>query len=73
MNITMEQTDNYLSLYDYLGHAAGVELGERVYKAATRKDIKMMSREISNAKYTGKVTLYPEMFLREYFGDDRRY
>ena len=67
MNITMEQPDNYISLYDYLGQAAGIKLGDQVYKEAIRKNIKMSTREISNKSYTGKVMLYPEMFLKEYF------
>ena len=29
MNITMEQPEKYMSLYDYLGHAAGLKLGEQ--------------------------------------------
>ena len=56
-----------MSLYDYLGHAAGLELGEQVAKKAKEMNTTMSSREISNPKYTGKVTLYPEKFLNEYF------
>ena len=68
MNITMEQPEKYMSLYDYLGHAAGLKLGEQVYKEAARKSVKVTTREISNKSYTGKVMLYPEAFLKEYFG-----
>ena len=68
MNITMEQPEKYMSLYDYLGHAAGLKLGEKVYKEAARKSVKMTTREINNKNYTGKVMLYPEAFLKEYFG-----
>ena len=56
-----------MSLYDYLGRAAGMELGEQVAKKATAMGVKMDTREISNPRYTGKVTLYPEGFLNEYF------
>ena len=56
-----------LSLYDYLGYAAGAELGQEVSNAASKLKIKCDIREISNNKYTGKVMLYPELFLREYF------
>jgi hypothetical protein len=56
-----------MSLYDYLGHAAGTELGEQVAKRATSMGVKMDTREISNPRYTGKVMLYPEGFLNEYF------
>ncbi len=56
-----------MSLYDYLGHAAGLQLGEQVAKKAAGLGVKMETREISNPKYTGKVMLYPEKFLNEYF------
>lgn len=57
----------YLSLYDYLGKAAGEELGKEVAKAAIQNNIPMQLREISNPKYTGKVSLYPKDFLEFYF------
>ena len=56
-----------MSLYDYLGHAAGMQLGEEVARVAIKEGIKMSSREVSNSKYTGKVMLYPEEFLEKYF------
>ena len=56
-----------MSLYDYLGHAAGLELGEQVAEKATAMGVKMDTRQVSNPKYTGKVMLYPEKFLNEYF------
>ena len=58
---------NMLSLYDYLGYAAGEKLGKEVWDAAANASIKTEVREISNPKYTGKVMLYPENFLKEYF------
>ena len=56
-----------MSLYDYLGRAAGMQLGEQVAKAATASGIKMYNRYVSNYVYTGNVTLYPEEFLKLYF------
>ncbi len=58
---------NMLSLYDYLGHAAGGELGKEVAAAASKSNVKFELREVSNPKYTGKVMLYPENFLKEFF------
>jgi hypothetical protein len=58
---------NMLSLYDYLGYAAGEKLGKEVAEAAIKSQVKIETREISNPKYTGKVMLYPENFLKEYF------
>jgi hypothetical protein len=57
----------YLSLYDYLGKAAGNELGMQVSQAAYQAGIKPEEREISNPKYTGKVHLYPKDFLDFHF------
>ena len=57
----------YLSLYDYLGKAAGEELGKKVADAASKIKLKLEVREISNPKYTGKVLLYPKDFLEAFF------
>ena len=70
MNITMEQDTIYLSLYDYLGKAAGQKLGAEVNKAAIEKKIKFQQRFISNPAYHGNVHLYPIEFLNEYFKGD---
>ena len=60
--------DNTLmSLYDYLGHAAGLKLGEEVNKVAQLKNIPPHLRQVDNPKYTGKVMLYPKWFLDEFF------
>ena len=58
---------NMLSLYDHLGYAAGGELGKEVAEAAAKSKVKFELREVSNPKYTGKVMLYPENFLKEFF------
>ena len=60
--------NNYMSLFDFLGKPAGMELGQKVCGEALRQKIKMEQREISTKNYTGKVMLYPEAFLKEYFG-----
>jgi len=57
-----------LSLYDYLGRAAGSTLGKQVADCAKKKKIKSQTRFVENPKYTGEVMLYPETFLKEYFG-----
>ena len=65
----MKKNVKMLSLYDYLGRAAGAELGREVMNAALAypKFIKVELREVSNPAYTGKVMLYPQWFLEEYF------
>jgi len=60
-----------LSLYDYLGHAAGAELGKRVADAAANyKDrrVKYKTKHVSNPYYEGEVMMYPKWFLDGYFG-----
>ena len=56
-----------MSLYDYLGRAAGTKLGKQVAEYATLKKTKTETRDVSNPKYTGKVMLYEKSFLDEFF------
>jgi len=60
-----------VSLYDYLGHAAGIKLGEEVYKAAKAAKEPVNTRFVSNKAYKGEVMLYREEFLKEYFNGKR--
>jgi hypothetical protein len=59
--------NNMISLYDYLGRAAGLELGGLVCKTATALKEPIGEREITNTRYKGKVHLYRREFLEEYF------
>ena len=56
-----------ISLYDYLGRAAGSELGKQVATAAAKAGVKHEIREVSNPKYRGPIMLYPKSFLDLYF------
>jgi hypothetical protein len=56
-----------VSLFDYLGHAAGKELGAEVAAFAASKKAKFETREVANPRYTGKVMLYERTLLDEYF------
>ena len=56
-----------VSLYDYLGRAAGPELGKQVATAAAKAGVKHEIREVSNPKYRGPIMLYPKSFLDLYF------
>ncbi len=56
-----------LSLYDYLGKAAGNELGREVANYASLKKAKFETREVSTPRYTGKVMLYEKSFLDDFF------
>ena len=56
-----------ISLYDYLGYAAGSELGKQVATAATKAKEEIGKRYIANTRYKGEVLLYRREFLQEYF------
>ncbi len=58
-----------LSLYDYLGKAAGKELGAAVNNFAKANKIPVAIKEVSNPKYKGKIMMYPKSFLEIYFED----
>ena len=67
---TKTKKDNSMSkvsLYDYLGHAAGSELGQKVATAARAAGVKGEMREVSNPVYKGPVMLWPRAFLDLYF------
>ena len=62
-----EKIMEMVSLYDYLGRAAGSDLGKQVPTAAAKAGIKHEIREVSNPKYKGPIMLYPKSFLDLYF------
>ena len=67
---TKTKKDNSMSkvsLYDYLGHAAGSELGQKVATAARQAGVRGEMREVSNPVYKGNVMLWPKAFLDLYF------
>ena len=61
--ISMEK----VSLYDYLGHAAGSDVGQQVAFAAAKAGVITETRQVSNPIYKGPVMLYPKSFLDLYF------
>jgi len=67
ININKNKNMEMMSLYDYLGHAAGPELGQQVATAARKAGVKGEMREVSNPKYRGPVMLWPKAFLDLYF------
>jgi hypothetical protein len=56
-----------MSLYDYLGRAAGKSLGGEVFRTAMALRENIEEKAISNPAYTGNVHLYRREFLDEYF------
>ncbi len=63
------KTDNMdmISLYDYLGHAAGPDLGKKVASAAAKAGVKHEMREVNHKGWNGPIMLYPRTFLDLYF------
>lgn len=57
----------YLSLYDFFGRAAGVEVGGAVYKKSLADGIDTLTRNVSNPVYEGTVILYPEWWLNKIY------
>jgi hypothetical protein len=60
-----------ISLYDYLGRAAGCDLGKQVKQFANSRRAKQDIRFVSNPKYTGKVMLYERELLDEFFNQEK--
>jgi hypothetical protein len=63
----MEKKTEFLSLFDYLGRAAGGELGKAVYDKAKVAKQPVQTRTVETKKYKGEVLLYTREFLNEYF------
>ena len=63
----IENNMEKVSLYDYLGHAAGADLGQQVAYAAAKAGVVTETRQVSNPVYKGPVMLYPKSFLDLYF------
>lgn len=62
----------FISLYDYLGYAAGSALGKQVADYAVSKQVPHQIRYVSNPKYSGEIMLYPSAFLEEYFNKEKK-
>jgi hypothetical protein len=62
----MEST-TMMSLYEYLGRAAGPELGKKVAEAAGKARVKIDSHYVENSRYKGDILKYPKEFLDSYF------
>ncbi len=63
----MSNTEEYVSLFDFLGKSAGPEKGRLVYAAAKQANEIVKSKDVSNPKFTGKVLTYRRGFLETYF------
>ena len=57
----------FVSLFEYLGRAAGPDLGKSVAIVAANRKIPFMKRAVETRGYVGEVMTYPKEFLIEYF------
>jgi len=64
-------SDKMMSLFDYLGRAAGPKLGWEVAKEANLQKTKTGIREVSNTRYSGPIKLYTENFLMSFFNNPK--
>ena len=67
-NINIENMSQMMSLYDYLGRAAGPDLGQRVANATVTQKIKIKTKFVDHKGYTVDVMMYPKAFLDLFFG-----
>ena len=67
--MNMNNSDNMMSLFDYLHRAAGDQLGLEVAKAAAVERIQVTTRYVETKTYKGNVNLYPKSFLDSYFNN----
>jgi hypothetical protein len=67
LNKITERKVTMLSLYDYLGRAAGSKLGKKVADYATIRKQKYQVKNIENPGYQGEIMMYTKEFLDEYF------
>jgi|Laugrespbdmm15sd_2_1035082.scaffolds.fasta_scaffold41724_2 hypothetical protein len=57
-----------ISLYEYLGYRSPEKgIGERIHSKAKEVDATISHKEVSTAKYTGKILLYERGFLDMYY------
>jgi hypothetical protein len=57
------------SLFDYLGRAAGKQLGLEVAIYARQQKTQIETRQVSNPVYSGNINLYTEDFLLSFFNN----
>jgi hypothetical protein len=56
-----------MSLFEYLGYAAGSELGKEVATTAVALKETIEKKYVTNTRYKGEILMYRREFLDEYF------
>lgn len=58
--------ENFISLYDYLGNAAGPSLGYRIATIARKANIEIKTKPApDHSPYSRDINLYPISFLKK--------
>lgn len=63
----MLNKNQMVSLYDYLGFAAGSKLGKQVADYAKIRKAKFKTKNVENPSYRGIIYTYEPQFLEEFF------
>jgi hypothetical protein len=63
----MKEKDEYLSLYEFLGKAAGPKLGAEVKKRADENGVAFKMKDVPHSGFNGRVITYPKTFLEHAF------
>jgi len=72
MKIKNVNNQEMASLYEYLGHAAGPDLGKAVAEAAVAAKVPIDTHLVETRTYKGPILRYPVTFLREYFAKNTK-
>jgi len=68
MLTVMNQQTELISLYDYLGKAAGKELGGKVYQFANIMGARVGTKTVSYSPYQeGRIMTYERQLLDQFF------
>ena len=65
--VMKETQEEFISLYDYVGHKDENGNAKNLYIFAISCGVKPQSRQIENPGYTGKVRTYPRICIERFF------
>jgi hypothetical protein len=66
-DVMKETKEEFISLYDFVGHKDEKGIGKNLYNFAVNCGVKPLSRQVENPKYKGKVMLYPRSVIKSFF------
>ena len=66
-DVMKETKEEFISLYDFVGHKDEKGIGKNLYNFAISCGVKPLSRQVENPKYKGKVMTYPRSVIKSFF------